>query len=214
MCENMKDRLDFDAVILAAGDFPEHEIPVSVLEKNRENIISCDSAADELLKRGYMPKFGIGDGDSMSPVAKNLLADRLIIESEQENNDLTKAVKFAVSLSMKKIAILGATGKREDHTLGNIGLLADYMDIADVVMFTDYGCFFPIAGNRTIRANLGQQISFFCMDAAPLTVRGVKWLIEDRILTRWWQGTLNEVIEKNVEIETQRKVVVFLKYDK
>ncbi|MDR3266840.1 MAG: thiamine diphosphokinase [Tannerella sp.] len=210
----MKDRLDFDAVILAAGDFPEHEIPVSVLEKNRENIISCDSAADELLKRGYMPKFGIGDGDSMSPVAKNLLADRLIIESEQENNDLTKAVKFAVSLSMKKIAILGATGKREDHTLGNIGLLADYMDIADVVMFTDYGCFFPIAGNRTIRANLGQQISFFCMDAAPLTVRGVKWLIEDRILTRWWQGTLNEVIEKNVEIETQRKVVVFLKYDK
>jgi thiamine pyrophosphokinase len=127
---------------------------------------------------------------------------------------LTKAVKFAVSLSMKKIAILGATGKREDHTLGNIGLLADYMDIADVVMFTDYGCFFPIAGNRIVQAQPGQQISFFCMDVAPLTVGGVKWLIKNRMLTRWWQGTLNEVIEQNVEIETQGKVVVFLKYDK
>jgi thiamine pyrophosphokinase len=210
----MKDRRIFDGVIVAAGDFPGHEIPVSVLEWNRDRIISCDSAADELLRQGYMPKYGIGDGDSMSPEAKERLAGRLIIESEQENNDLTKAVKFAVSRGMKKIAILGATGKREDHTLGNIGLLADYMDIADVMMFTDYGCFFPISGKREIPCYVGQQISFFCMDAEFLTVRGVKWLIENRRLTRWWQGTLNEALEEKIEIETQGKVVVFLKYDK
>ncbi|MDR0835324.1 MAG: thiamine diphosphokinase [Tannerella sp.] len=210
----MKDTLDFDAVIVAAGDFPRHEIPVATLDRNRENIISCDSAANELLQRGYMPKFGIGDGDSIAPTAKKLLSDRMIVVAEQENNDLTKAVKFAVSMNMKKIAILGATGKREDHTLGNIGLLADYMDVADVVMLTDYGCFFAMNGNKTVKAKPGQQISFFCMDAAPLTVRGVKWLIENRTLTRWWQGTLNEVTEENVEIETQGKIVVFLKYEK
>jgi thiamine pyrophosphokinase len=209
----MKDKFEFDAIIFAAGDFPRHKTPVSVLEKNREKIISCDSASDELLKRGYMPKFGIGDGDSMSLETKSVLADRLIIESEQENNDLTKAVKFAVSMGLKKIAILGATGKREDHTLGNIGLLVDYMDIADVVMFTDYGCFYPVTGNAISVAEKGQHISFFCMDAAPLTVRGVKWLIENRTLTRWWQGTLNEATGENIEIETQGKTVVFLKYE-
>jgi thiamine pyrophosphokinase len=211
---NVNDRMNFDGVILAAGDFPRHEIAFSVLAWNRENIISCDSATDVLLSWGYLPKFGIGDGDSMSQEAKDLLADRLIIETEQENNDLTKAVKFAVSLGMKKIAILGATGKREDHTLGNIGLLADYMDIVDVMMFTDYGCFFPVKGNAIIECIKGQQISFFCMDAAPLTVNKVKWLIKKRILTRWWQGTLNETLEEKVEIETQGKVVVFLKYAK
>jgi thiamine pyrophosphokinase len=204
---------DFDVVIFAAGDFPQHKIPVSVLEKNRENIISCDSASDELLKRGYMPKFAIGDGDSMLPETKSILANRLIIEPEQENNDLTKAVKFAVFMGLQKIAILGATGKREDHTLGNIGLLADYMDVADVIMFTDYGCFYPVTENTVSAVKKGQHISFFCMDTAPLTVKGVKWPIENRTLTRWWQGTLNEATEKYIEIKTRGKVVVFLKYE-
>lgn len=202
----------FDCIILAAGDFPTHGIPLATLEANRDRVICCDGATDELLRRGYTPKFAVGDGDSMSADTKKRLADRLILESEQENNDLTKAVKFAVSQGYRHIAILGATGKREDHTLGNIGLLVDYMDIADVAMFTDYGCFFPVSGRREIACSIGQQISFFCMDAAPLTVTGVKWQIENRTLTRWWQGTLNEAISENVTVETTGKIVVYQKY--
>jgi thiamine pyrophosphokinase len=40
----------------------------------------------------------------------------------------------------------------------------------------------------------------------------VKWQIENRILTRWWQGTLNEAISDKIEISTAGKLVVFMKY--
>ena len=50
---------------------------------------------------------------------------------------------------------MGATGKQEDHTLGNISLLIDYMKAgAQVTMLTDHGMFIPASG-----AELFQVIS-------------------------------------------------------
>ena len=43
--------------------------------------------------------------------------------TEQETNDLNKAFRYCLANGWTDIVILGATGKREDHTLGNIGLL-------------------------------------------------------------------------------------------
>jgi len=57
--------------------------------------------------------------------------------------------------------IVGATGKREDHTLGNISLLADYMKTAKVVMVTDYGIFTPMQGITEFTSHKGQQVSLF-----------------------------------------------------
>jgi thiamine pyrophosphokinase len=202
----------FDCVILAAGDFPKHEIPLSILDGYKSHIICCDGATDELLQRGYFPEMVVGDGDSLSAASRGLLSGRLHIEAEQDSNDLTKSVRYVTGKGYRKLAILGATGKREDHTLGNIGLLADYMDIADVTMFTDYGVFFPVSGTAEFTCAIGRQVSFFCMDSEPLTVEGVKWQIENRILTRWWQGTLNEAISKKIKISTTGKLVVFMKY--
>jgi thiamine pyrophosphokinase len=202
----------FDVIIVAAGDFPVHKTPLSILEKYKSNIICCDSAADELLSRGYEPYAVVGDGDSISNEARNALNDRLFLETEQETNDLTKAVRFATNNNLCKIAIIAATGKREDHTLGNISLLADYMDICNIVMFTDYGIFVPVKGNNTIPVEKGSQISFFCMDTSPITLKEVKWPLNNRVITRWWQATLNEAVSDNVFIETGGKVVVFISY--
>ena len=47
--------------------------------------------------------------------------------SDQETNDQTKAVNFLLAQGKRRIAIIGATGNREDHTLGNISLLSDYL---------------------------------------------------------------------------------------
>ena len=45
---------------------------------------------------------------------------------DQETNDLTKAVNYVKTLGFREVLILGATGRREDHTLGNISLLAQF----------------------------------------------------------------------------------------
>ncbi|MDR0795802.1 MAG: thiamine diphosphokinase [Tannerella sp.] len=203
---------DADAVILAAGGFPSHRVPLLALEHYRDRIICCDGAADALLQAGFYPEMVIGDGDSISPGAYNKVSDRFICETEQETNDLTKAVLYAVSRNYTRLLILGATGLREDHTLGNISLLADYMDQAVVGMLTDYGVLTPAGGNMVFPAYPGQPISVFCMDQSPLTMRGLKWPVENRIINRWWEATLNEAISDLFEIETTGKVIVFQGY--
>ncbi len=202
-----------DAVILAAGDFPTHPIPLGMLTKAADRIICCDGAADRLLAAGFTPMAVVGDGDSISPEARERLSDRLHIESEQETNDLSKAVRYAVRQGMHRLLILGATGRREDHTLGNISLLADYQARGlDVEMWTDYGIFTPATGCQTFASRAGQQVSVFCLDDAPLTLRDVRWPLEGRRITRWWQATLNKALTDTFRIETRGRVIVFRTY--
>lgn len=202
----------FDAVILAAGEFPKHPIPLAALIRFRERIICCDSAADALLEAKLKPMAVVGDGDSISPVARNLFSDRLHLNPEQDTNDLTKAFNYAISQGFSKILILGATGKREDHTLANISLLADYATQANIEMLTDHGQFSAINGHAIMETELYQQISFFCMDSSPLTIRGVKWPLNKATILCWWQATLNEARGQSIEIESTGSVVVFRAY--
>lgn len=55
----------FDAVIVAGGDFPTHHVPLAVMERARM-LVACDSAGEELVRRGYKPTAIVGDCDSMS----------------------------------------------------------------------------------------------------------------------------------------------------
>jgi len=201
-----------DAIILAAGDFPTHPIPLQALELHRDHIICCDGAANTLLQAGYEPEIVVGDGDSLSPETYDKLSGRFICDTEQETNDLTKAFRYALTRHYKRLLILGATGKREDHTLGNISLLADYMDHANVLMLTDYGILTPVSGKAGFTSYPGQQISIFCMDQMPLTLRGLQWPVENRIIVRWWEASLNEALSDHFEIDSSGKVIVFQEY--
>ena len=199
-----------DAVILAAGDYPTHPAPLEALRRASDRIICCDGAVDRLLREGLEPMAVVGDGDSISPEARRLLTDRLHIETEQDTNDLSKAVRYAAGKGLRRLLIVGATGRREDHTLGNISLLADYMDRSiDVEMWTDYGVFTPSTGRRTFTSHTGQPLSIFCMDTKPLTLHNVRWPLDRQPITGWWQATLNEALADTYHTETAGRIVVF-----
>ena len=113
--------------ILAAGDFPTHPAPLAALA-GAEHVVCCDSAARRLLDYGREPDAVVGDMDSLSPELRQHLGKRIHQVDEQDDNDLAKAFRFALSQGWRDIVILGATGKREDHTLGNIAWLAIDLD--------------------------------------------------------------------------------------
>jgi thiamine pyrophosphokinase len=202
----------FDAVILADGSFPSHPAPLGMMKRLRDSLLCCDGAADALLATGFMPAAVVGDGDSISVQARARLANRLVVLSEQENNDLTKTVHYGVTLGYRQLCIVGATGKREDHTLGNISLLADYADMAEVEMWTDYGTLTPVSGDTAFESYPGQQVSVFCLESVPLTLRGLRWPVTNRTLTRWWQASLNEATGDVFHVQTEGKVIVFREY--
>lgn len=179
------------AVVVDAGQFPTDAVPLRLLD-GCSKVVCCDSAADKLLDSGREPYRIVGDLDSLSPAVRRKYAKRLVHIDDQETNDQTKAVTYVANeLGLKSIAIVGATGLREDHTLGNISLLIDYMRLGLTArIFTDYGVFVPCQGTASFKCPPGTQVSVFNFGATGLRADGLKWQLRD--FGSWWQGTLNE----------------------
>lgn len=202
---------DFDAVVLANGEYPTHAFAQQWLMQ-APYVICCDGAANEYLRRGFTPDAIIGDGDSISPENRERFAALFHPVADQETNDQTKAIHFLRTQGKRRILIVGATGRREDHTLGNISLLVDYRQAGiDVRMATNYGLFTPAQGDCTFASHHGQQVSIFNFGAQGLQAEGLVYPLSD--FTHWWQGTLNEAIGTEFTIRATGDYLVFQTYE-
>jgi thiamine pyrophosphokinase len=187
-------------IILANGRFPEHEIPLEYL-KNAGKVICCDGAAQKLDRYGIEPFVIVGDIDSLEEEIIRKYTERLHRDEDQETNDLTKAVKWCTDLGISEIVILGATGLREDHTIGNISLLTGYAKLVNVKMITDTGVFVPLLTSGEISTFPGQKVSLFSIDPeTEITSWGLKYPLKRMKLKNWWMATLNESEGSNFKL--------------
>ena len=208
----MQQNKKFDAVILANGDYPTAEIPLGILNTG-SYIVCCDGSADRYISEGNIPDIIIGDGDSISTGNRDLYKHLIVIDSDQETNDQTKAVKFLFDKGIKNIAIVGATGKRDDHSLGNISLLTEYANMGvNIMTFTDYGVFIPCQNNKEFDCIAGAQVSIFNINAKDFSSEGLKYPIYD--FQYWWQGTLNESLTDHFKIKAKGEYIIFITYNK
>lgn len=203
----------FDAVILANGDFPTHPVPLSLLEKAKF-LCCCDGAAQVALSHALSPDAVVGDGDSIPEETKKLLAGKFHHIAEQDFNDLTKATRFCMSRGCDTIAYVGATGKREDHALGNIFLLEHYARAFGItpVMFTDNGTFrVVLPGTTTFCSFSRQQVSIFNISCSAIESEGLRW--NSYPYGELWQGTLNESLGDSFSLHTDGSCLVYQTYE-
>ena len=85
-----------------------------------------------------------------------------------------------VENNIADITIIGASGKREDHTLGNIFSILDYKDL-NIKLYTDTGVFTCIHKNQKIESFKGQQVSIFTADNT------IKITCVSFVMTRIWK---------------------------
>ena len=225
----MEERKSKNIVILAAGDFPTHPIPLKALQE-ADFVVCCDSAYTQFSIFNFqfsIPFVVIGDGDSLSETDKTALGDRWIHVAEQDYNDLHKAMCWATqkfTIHNSQFSILGATGKREDHTLGNIAYLATFAEEypgIDIEMLTDHGRFSiltlasPLSTfNFQLSTFKGQQVSLFTLDPhTHITTTGLQWPLDGATLSPWWQGTLNTAISDTFSLSADGTVIIFQTYD-
>ncbi|MCA1742330.1 MAG: thiamine diphosphokinase, partial [Bacteroidales bacterium] len=177
-------------------------------------IVCCDGAAEKLVAHGLEPGIIIGDLDSVSPALKKRYEKVLVQDSDQETNDLTKAVNWCVAQGFNEVVILGATGIREDHTLGNISLLVDYNRSIKATILTDTGSFMVFDHSVTVTSRAGQQVSLFSIDPTlTVTSSGLRYPLNNLRLTSWWRGTLNEAEGKAFTLEFKEgQMIVFMEY--
>jgi thiamine pyrophosphokinase len=206
-----------EIVIICDGAFPKTEYP-RYLIRTADFIICCDGALRKFLRNSKaifgaerLPDKVIGDMDSLSPAMKARYGDLIVTIDEQENNDQTKAFTWALENigGIGRITILGATGEREDHTIGNVSLLMEYARTyrpqdrgIDVQMISDHATIFAITGTFEMECGEGRKVSIFSPDnSLRITSEGLKFQTCNVVFDNWWQATLNLAVKDRVRLE-------------
>ena len=197
-------------VILGDGAFPTQAYPLYLLD-NAEGVVVCDGALMKWLARdaSARPLAVVGDMDSLPQELQARYADVLVHESEQDDNDQTKALRWVLTHhpEVSEIVFLGATGLREDHTIGNLGLLMDYprqFPLGDrrLSMVSDFGTAFVITDSCDLHLGEGRRISLFSADnSLRLCSEGLQWPTDDVVFDAWWKATLNRADQDVVRLK-------------
>ena len=203
-------------VILCDGVFPKTEYP-RYLIRMADFLICCVGALVKFMRNSKaifgeerLPDLVIGDMDTLSQQMQRKYKDIIIKEEEQDHNDQTKAVRWAVNNidDLEHIYILGATGGRPEHTIGNAGLLMEYTRMFDLdgrgiamESVSDYGTMFAVNDTVTLDCGEGRQISIFSPDnTLKIRSEGLAWQTEDVVFDNWWKATLNRAVQDTVTL--------------
>ena len=213
-------------VIIGDGRFPKTEYP-RYLIRNADFIICCDGALSKFIRNSEsifgerrLPDIVVGDMDSLSPALKKKHSDIIVKIDEQEHNDQTKAFRWAMEnlQGISQIYILGATGEREDHTIGNVSLLMEYARTYDlektginVEMVSDHATIFAVTDTFEMECGEGRRISIFTPDNS-LRIRstGLEWPTDDVVFDNWWKATLNRASQDTVRLEFSHRSIALI----
>ena len=171
--------------------------------------IACDSGFESCLSLGVNPDIVVGDFDSISDDAykkiENTGAEVIKLNPIKDDTD----TEFALRLAFKRtkntdeIYILGGTGARIDHTLGNINLLGlGLKHDRDVILVDERNYILMLAPGWTLELEKGNQfgkyISVFpyAGAASGVTMKGFKYPLHRATLKCFNTLTVsNEIVE-------------------
>ena len=204
------------AVIVGNGQFPKKEYPLYLLE-SADYVICCDGAIDTYLRhfRGRnlrRPDVVVGDMDSLSEKTAERFRDIAVKIDEQETNDQSKAFHYILEHfpDVDTVHILGATGKREDHTIGNLSLLMEYaremrrQDCGRTVfvdIVSDWSTAFAITDSCTLDVGEGRSVSIICPDnSLNIKSEGLVWPTDNVVFDNLWQATLNRASADRISL--------------
>ena len=196
-------------VILANGDFPKRGGAAWKLLAEATRVVCCDGAADAYRRRfRRWPDVIVGDLDSLSRLPSRVSRPPSLVKvPDQDTNDLEKAMAYCAKQGWKSPVIVGATGKREDHTLGNVFRALDY----GCEIVTDTGRFVPVCGRATFRIAKGAAVSIFATDPRTrMTSKGLEWPLDDVRFKNLYCATLNRATGSRVTLTATRPVSVFI----
>lgn len=206
------------AVIISGGKPPSRKL----LEQEFVEpcfLICADSGADCLFNYNILPDYLIGDFDSIAPEALSYISNtKCIIErhpAEKDETDTQLALTKALKLQAETIVFLGCTGSRLDHTVGNLGLLLQCLNIGITAYIKD-------ENNTILMANEALELTgapgeYFSVlaygsDINNLSIKGAKYNLDNYYLELGSSLTVsNQFKDEKVRIDFQRGLLLITK---
>ena len=197
------------AVIFSGGAF---EKPDWVTLPKDAVILCADSGLRHAKALGISPDWVLGDFDSSSeqPEGESVLR----YPPEKDDTDTELAIKRALAMNCSHITLLGATGGRLDHMIGNIHLLFPCLQKGTYAEIVDsQNRLYLIDGEHTFRKGetWGKYISFLPLteEVKGITLRGFKYPLTDRDISIGTSLCIsNELVEEEGTITFSDGVLI------
>lgn len=206
------------AFIVVTGGMIKNYTQYDELIKLADYIICADGGLRHMKKWQRNPDLIMGDFDSCD---HNLLAEYesrniavLRYPTDKDYTDTELALNEAIKRGGKEIIILGGTGTRLDHTLGNIHSLVQAMDKnITAKIIDDHNHIQLVKGHRVIKNKYGQYLSLIPLtsEVKGLTTTGLKYELKDYTLTYGKAlGVSNEIVGEEVTIRTKEGILILI----
>jgi len=208
-----RNSFDNPIIVIANGSFPSHPLPLRYL-KNHGTIICADGAADKLINYGKIPDIVIGDFDSTG-IKNSTKVKKWIEVPNQNQTDLEKIFKWCINKNILNIVLLGASGKREDHTLGNLFTLGKYHGQLNCQIITNHSRIICVSGKNHIPTKIDQDVSIIAIEPIEnITIEGLQYDMKNEKIFPSARAICNKAVTKQFYLESTGKVLIFLNHIK
>jgi thiamine pyrophosphokinase len=194
------------ALILANGKPPNKRLFKKFLA-SADLFICADGGANAAARFGCAPDLIIGDLDSIEKktlaVFSNVDVKKL---KDQNSTDLEKALTAAIRKKCKEIVILGATGGRLDHAIGNLSALAKFSHKAHITFMDSMGKFIAINHSLEFNIPIGTIISLLPLSrCSGIVTKGLKWNLKNESLEFGVrESTSNVIVSSPASIKVKK----------
>jgi len=210
-----------EQTVIVSGGTLEAGFALTILKsKETTCVIGVDKGLFFLYRHRIKPDYIVGDFDSISPEILSYYRKFKVPiyqhKAEKDCTDTELAIRFCVDHGKDNIRILGGTGSRLDHVLGNIQCLQIAVEKGVDAQILD-------SNNRIRLLNKSWKLrkeeafgSFFSVfplgdDKIPITIKGAKYPLTSHILTA--DNSLcvsNEFAAEEIEVLLLWGMVVFV----
>jgi thiamine pyrophosphokinase len=201
------------ALILANGSPPNKRLFIQSLSST-DVFICADGGANIAARFNSKPHLIIGDLDSISKETLVRFRKVKITKLKDQNStDLEKALIAAKHYHCTDIIVLGATGGRLDHAIGNLSSLAKYSHDTHISFADNASILFPVTGSLKFCSPPGTTISLLPISQCNgIVTTGLKWNLKNESLQFGVrESTSNIVLSSPVTIKVRSgNLIVFV----
>lgn len=208
-------------LIISGGNIRDEFACEKIKTGGYDMIMAADSGMDFLYRNHLTPDIIVGDFDSVDHDALDFFKEDNRIEfcrlnPEKDDTDTEYAIRDALSRGITQLTILGGTGSRIDHVLGNISLLGIGLEEnVEIELVDEHNRVRMIDKPLSIRKDeqFGRFVSLipYTGSVEHVTLTGFKYTLDDYTMGGFNSlGVSNEITEEVAHIEFSSGILLVI----
>lgn len=208
--------------LVVSGGYVDDTFACKMIEQQCPDVIIAADRGMEFFYRNHRnPDIIVGDFDSVDTESLAYFRGQPEVRIKdlcpiKDDTDTESAIRLAIEMGAERITLLGATGSRLDHVLGNVELLGIGLQTGVPIAIVDsHNRIRMIDKGITLKKDEqhGTYVSLipYTSQVEHLTLRGFKYCLSDATLRGFCSlGVSNEIYEEEAVITFDEGILLVI----